>query len=150
MNDRSLTVLASIGLAVGGVLGMAGTFAPSASLPGLAWGIDGIALVLACSLLALRFFRMRQDIVAAGFLVFAIGECLLVSGAAMDLVRSAPSFGAGVGLFPTASFFRLSRPGRDVRRVDCDDTEGRCRPGRSVRVNGLQHRPAQLDCLGQM
>src|SRR6204780_5948596 len=99
MNDRSLTVLASIGLAVGGVLGMAGTFAPSASLPGLAWGIDGIALVLACSLLAVRFFRMRQDIVAAGFLVFAIGECLLVSGAAMDLVRSTPSFGAGVGLW---------------------------------------------------
>jgi hypothetical protein len=99
MNEKSLRVLASIGLAVGGALGMAGTFAPSASLRGLAWGVDGIALVLACSLLALRFFRMRQDIVAAGFLVFAIGECLLVSGAAMDLVRSTPSFGGGVGLW---------------------------------------------------
>ena len=31
MNDNSLRVLASIGLGVGGVLGMAGTFAPSAS-----------------------------------------------------------------------------------------------------------------------
>ena len=54
---------------------------------GLAWGIDGIALVMACSLLTLRFFRMRQEIVAAGFLVFAIGESLLVSGAAMDLAH---------------------------------------------------------------
>src|ERR1700735_1034838 len=99
MNDRSLRVMASVGLAVGGALGMAGAVPPAASLRGLAWGIDGIALVLACSLLALRFFRMRQDIVAAGFLVFAIGECLLVSGAAMDLVRSTPSFGAGVGLW---------------------------------------------------
>ena len=36
MNDKSLRVLASIGLAVGGVLGMAGTFAPSAALRGLA------------------------------------------------------------------------------------------------------------------
>jgi hypothetical protein len=99
MNDKLLRVLASIGLGVGGALGMAGTFAPSDSLRGLAWGIDGIALVMACSLLTLRFFRMGQEIVAAGFLVFAIGESLLVSGAAMDLAQSAPSFGGGVGLW---------------------------------------------------
>jgi hypothetical protein len=99
MNDKSLRVLASIGLGVGGALGIAGTFAPSASLRGLAWGIDGTALVMACPLLTLRFFRMRQEIVAAGFLVFAIGESLLVSGAAMDLAHSAPSFGGGVGLW---------------------------------------------------
>ena len=49
MNDKSLRVLASIGLIVGGALGTAGTFAPSASLRGLAWGIDGVALVIACS-----------------------------------------------------------------------------------------------------
>jgi hypothetical protein len=99
MNDKALRVLASLGLGVGGALGMAGTFAPSASLRGLAWGIDGIALVMACSLLALRFFRMRQEIVAAGFLVFAIGESLLVSGAAIDLAQSTPSFGGGAGLW---------------------------------------------------
>ncbi len=99
MNDKLLRVLASIGLGLGGVLGMAGTLAPSDSLRGLAWGIDGIALVMACSLLTLRFFRMGQEIVAAGFLVFAIGEGLLVSGAALDLARSAPSFGGGVGLW---------------------------------------------------
>lgn len=40
MNDKSLRVLASIGLGVGGTLGMAGTFAPSAALRGLAWGLD--------------------------------------------------------------------------------------------------------------
>jgi hypothetical protein len=99
MHDKSMRVLASIGLGVGGALGMAGTFAPSASLRGLAWGIDGIALVMACSLLALRFFKMGQEIVAAGFLIFAIGESLLVSGAAMDLAQSVPPFGGGVGLW---------------------------------------------------
>jgi hypothetical protein len=88
---------------------MAGTFAPSDSLRGLAWGIDGIALVMACSLLTLRFFRMGQEIVAAGFLVFAIGESLLVSGAAMDLVQSAPSFGGGVGLW-AAGLVLISAP----------------------------------------
>jgi hypothetical protein len=88
---------------------------------------------------------MGQEIVAVGFLVFAIGESLLVSGAAMDLVHSAPSFGGGIGLpylrrradhgfIATASFLRLSRPRRDIRWVDCDDIAGQCRRGSSVRV----------------
>jgi hypothetical protein len=109
MNDKSLRVLVSVGLGVGGALGMAGTFAPSASLRGLAWGIDGIALVVACVLLTLRFFKLGQDIVAAGFLVFAIGESLLVSGSAMDLVASAPAFGGGVGLW-AAGLILISTP----------------------------------------
>jgi hypothetical protein len=65
----------------------------------LTWGIDGIALVVACPLLTLRFLRMGEEMVAAGFLVFAIGESLVVSGSAMDLTRSIPSFGAGIGLW---------------------------------------------------
>ena len=99
MDNKSLRVLASIGLGVGGALGLAGSFAPSASLRGLAWGIDGIALVMACPLLALRFFRIGKEIVAAGFLVFAIGESLIVSGSAMELTRGVPSFGSGAGLW---------------------------------------------------
>jgi hypothetical protein len=95
-------VLASIGLAVGGILGMAGTFAPSATLRGLAWGIDGVALVMAGAILTVAFYRMGQDCVAAGFLVFAIGEGLILSGAAMDLDASVPSFGAGSSLWATA------------------------------------------------
>jgi hypothetical protein len=102
MNDKPLRVLASIGLAVGGALGMAGTFAPSSSLRGLAWGIDGVALVMASALLAVLFFRRGQDIVAAGFLVFAVGEGVILSGAAMDLAASVPSFGAGTGLWAMA------------------------------------------------
>ncbi|MGE3154369.1 MAG: hypothetical protein AB7G48_17235 [Nitrospiraceae bacterium] len=62
MNDRRLRVLASIGLAVGGVLGMAGTFAPSAALRGLAWGIDGVALVMAGTLLTVVCYRAGQEI----------------------------------------------------------------------------------------
>lgn len=102
MSDQQLRVLASVGLAVGGILGMAGTFAPSASLRGLAWGIDGVALVLAAALLTLMFYRMGQDLVASGFLVFAIGEGIILSGAGMDLTASVPSFGAGSGLWAVA------------------------------------------------
>src|SRR6266540_5285044 len=102
MNDKHLRVLAAIGLAVGGVLGMAGTFARSASLRGLAWGIDGVALVMASVLLTLRFYRKDQDIVASGFLIFAVGEGTVLSGAATNLAASVPSFGAGTGMWAVA------------------------------------------------
>jgi hypothetical protein len=102
MIDKNERALASIGLAVGGVFGMAGTFAPSASLRGLAWGIDGVALVMAGALLTIGFVRTGKDVVASGFLVFTMGEALILSSAAMDLVASVPSFGAGVSLWATA------------------------------------------------
>lgn len=102
MNDRQVRFLVLAGLAVGAVLGMAGTFAPSAALRGLAWGIDGVALVVATALLTVSYFRQGQDVVASGFLVFAIGEGLILSGAAMDLAASVPSFGAGISLWAAA------------------------------------------------
>ena len=102
MNDKRLRVLASIGLAVGGVLGMAGTFAPSASLRGLAWGIDGVGLVMAGALLTLSFYRKGQDLVASGFFVFTVGEGTILAGAAMDLAASVPSFGAGISMWALA------------------------------------------------
>ena len=102
MNDRGSRILASIGLAVGGLFGMAGTFAPTPSLRGLLWGIDGVGLVMASALLTLVFYRRGQDLVAAGFLVFAVGEGVILSGAAMDLVASVPAFGAGISLWALA------------------------------------------------
>ena len=102
VRDNGLRVLASVGLAVGGIFGMAGTFAPSASLRGLAWGIDGVGLVMAGAVLTLVFYRKGQDLVASGFLVFAVGEGIILSGAAMDLTASVPSFGAGTSLWALA------------------------------------------------
>jgi len=102
VSDWGLRVLAATGLAVGAVFGMAGTFAPSASLRGLAWGIDGVGLVMAAALLTLVFYREGQDLVASGFLVFALGEGIILSSAAMDLAASVPSFGAGTSLWALA------------------------------------------------
>jgi hypothetical protein len=102
MEDRRLRVVASCGLAVGGILGMAGSFAPSPSLRGLAWGIDGVGLVMACALLTIGFYRRGQDFVASGFLVFAVGQGLILSSAAMELAASTPSFGAGISLWALA------------------------------------------------
>ena len=100
--DRSVKILASIGLAVGGVFGIAGTFAPTSSLRGLAWGIDGLALMMASALLSVAFLRRGEDQVAAGFLVFLVGQSMIVSGAPMELAASVPSFGSGAGMWALA------------------------------------------------
>jgi hypothetical protein len=102
MSDERLRAVAAAGLVIGALLGMAGSFAPSPSLRGVAWGIDGIAIIVACALLAAHHARGGNMQLAAGFLVFLAGETLIVSGAAMDLVASAPAFAAGAGLWSAA------------------------------------------------
>ena len=94
MSDLRLRQIAAIGLVAGGLLGMAGTFTSSASWRGLAWGVDGTALVVAGALLTVHHFRRGNGLAAAGFLVFVAGETLILSGAAMALDASAPSFAA--------------------------------------------------------
>jgi len=99
MSDRGPRVIAPIGLVIGAVFGMAGTGVPSASLRGLLWGLDGIALIVATALLTIHHLRQGNDIVAAGFLAFVVGETLVLAGAAMALVASGPVLAAGVGLW---------------------------------------------------
>jgi len=97
-----LNILAAGGLALGGLLGLAGTMTAQPNLQALVWAIDGCALVMACALLALKFHQRGSEIVASGFLVFSIGEGVLLSGTAAQGVASIPSFGAGVALWATA------------------------------------------------
>ena len=79
VSGRQIQLIASGCLVVGAALGVAGTFVPSASLRGLAWGVDGVALVVAGALLTIHFVRIGHDLAAAGFLVFVAGETLVVS-----------------------------------------------------------------------
>jgi hypothetical protein len=98
-DDSRLRLIAEIGLVTGAVLGIAGTFAPSATLRALRWGADDIALIVASALLAVHHLRRGNSLAAAGFLVFFAGETLVLSGGAMTLEASAPSFAAGVALW---------------------------------------------------
>jgi hypothetical protein len=107
--DQSSRLVAPSGLVIGAVLGMAGTFVPSASLRGLFWGLDGIALIVATALLTIHHVRRGNDAVAAGFLVFVVGETLILSGADMVLAASGPLFAAGTGLW-AASLVLVSVP----------------------------------------
>jgi hypothetical protein len=97
--DSRLRPIAAIGLVTGAVLGIAGAFAPSASLRGLAWGADGAVLVVASALLAVHHLGRGTSLAAAGFLVFVAGEALVLSGSAMTPEASAPAFAAGVALW---------------------------------------------------
>jgi len=65
-------------------------------------GIDSVGLIVATALLALKYFRAGNDCVAAGFLVFAMGESVILSGTAATIEASVPSFGAGAALCSAA------------------------------------------------
>jgi hypothetical protein len=95
-------IIAVIGLALGGVFGMAGTFVAQPNLRAVFWAIDGVGLIVATSLLALHYFRKNNDLVAAGFLVYAIGEAVMLGGTAGALDASGPSFAAGTALWAAA------------------------------------------------
>ena len=100
MSNR-LSLLASASLVVEGVLGMVGSFSPTA-VRGIAWGLDGTALVLGAALIPVHHIRLGNEQLAAGFLVFIAGQTLVVSGSAMELSPSSATFGAGVGLWAVA------------------------------------------------
>ncbi len=99
--ERPSTV-APVCLVIGALLGLAGSFAPSDSLRGLAWGIDGTALIVAAALLAVYCMRRDYQFAAAGFLVFIAGQTLVLSGSAMSLQASSPLFAAGAALWAAA------------------------------------------------
>jgi hypothetical protein len=99
MHDRYGRILPAAGLVTGGVLGMAGSFAPSPELRGLAWGIDGIAIIVACAVLVIQNVQHGNARLATGFLVFLLGETVVTSAAAAPLDASGASLAAGTGLW---------------------------------------------------
>jgi hypothetical protein len=109
--NRSLDRIAAGGLLVGAVFGLAGTLAGSWHVQASLWAIDSVALVIATSLLALRYLRTGAEIVAAGFLVFAIGEGVLLSGTAAGPAASVPAFAAGTALWAAALALISAPPG---------------------------------------
>jgi hypothetical protein len=106
---RSANTVAAVGLSLGAIFGLAGTFATQPHLRSSAWAIDGVGLIVAAALLTVKFLKAENDFVAAGFLVFAIGEAVMLSGTAADLAGSVPAFAAGTALW-SASLLLISVP----------------------------------------
>ena len=100
---RSINVIAAVGLALGGTLGLAGAMVTQQNVQAILWAIDGAGLVMAAAMLAIKYLRTGNDVVAGGFLVFAIGEgVILLSAPAAGLAGSIPAFAAGAALWGTA------------------------------------------------
>ena len=107
MSEKLTKTIAAVGLFIGGIFGIIGSFVPSASFRGLAWGLDGVGLILATALLTAYYFRKGHDTLAAGFLIFAVGESLILSSNTVDLNENVSSFSAGTSLW-TASLLLIS------------------------------------------
>jgi hypothetical protein len=99
---RALNRIAALGLLTGAAFGLAGTLVGSPQLQASLWAIDSVGLVVATALLTLKYFRAGADVLAAGFLVFAIGEGVLLSGTAAGPSGSVPAFAAGTALWAAA------------------------------------------------
>jgi hypothetical protein len=104
-----LNVIAAIGLALGGLFGMLGTMVPARNLQSASWAIDGVGVVVGTTLLALKLFRKGSDLVAAGLLVFTIGESVMLAGTAATLAESVPTFASGTALW-SAGLLLTSAP----------------------------------------
>jgi hypothetical protein len=81
---------------------MAGTFVADPKLRAVFWGIDGLGLIVATAILALKNFRAGNDSVAVGFLIYSIGESVMLSGTPQPLDAMVPTFGAGAALWAAA------------------------------------------------
>ncbi|WP_181164954.1 hypothetical protein [Mesorhizobium sp. B2-9-1] len=95
----TLDLVAAIGLAIGGAFGLAGTFVANDALRETVWTIDGVGIVVATALLTMKYQRLGNDLVAAGFLTFLAGESLLLAGNAAGLQASVPSYAGGIALW---------------------------------------------------
>jgi hypothetical protein len=85
VSESRLRLIAACLLVIGAVLGMAGTFAPSTSLRGLAWGLDGTALIVATALLTVYHLRRGNDLPAV-----LINRSLALMSARADGWREGP------------------------------------------------------------
>jgi hypothetical protein len=101
-SSRAVDRVAAGGLLAGSGFGLAGTLVASPTLQASLWAIDSVGLVVATILLSIKCARAGADLVAGGFLVFAIGEGVLFSGTAGGPSGSVPPFAAGAALWAAA------------------------------------------------
>jgi len=98
MSRAQPRVLVSSALVLGALLGLAGSFAP-ASARGVLWGLDGTLLVVGSAMLCIEHAGRGNSTASAGFLVYVVGQALILSCSAMDLDATVPFFAAGSALW---------------------------------------------------
>ncbi|MCB0634765.1 MAG: hypothetical protein R2824_03365 [Saprospiraceae bacterium] len=102
-------LIASAGLAIGAVFGIAGSIFSAPITQIVLYEISSIGLTAGCALLAVKFIRDSKDYLATGFLLLAIAEAVMSSASSLGQVGGQPSFGAGMALYVPAFLF-ISMP----------------------------------------
>lgn len=85
------------GLAVGGMLGLGGTFVGQGAVQDVLYALSAVGLILASTLLAVGHASTGRWLAAAGFALLALGETRLLSPT--DAPGADASFAAGVLLY---------------------------------------------------
>jgi hypothetical protein len=99
-------ILIVVGLAVGDVLGLGGSFLPAGPPQNVALALSSLGIIMGSALFAAWFARQGHSIVAVGFALLALAESSSLSG--LFLLASAPTFpgaytfAAGVALYAVA------------------------------------------------
>ena len=99
MKKEPILIIAAIDFLTGCILGMAGSFVPSDIALNILWAIDSCGLILEAALLSVYLSKKGYDIVAAGFLIFAIAESIVFFSCAGELNANIPAFGTGACLW---------------------------------------------------
>lgn len=85
------------GLAVGAVLGFGGNFVPPGNIQSILFALSALGLILASVLLAIEHITAGHRIVAAGFVLIALGETRVLNPT--DAPEGEASFAVGVLLY---------------------------------------------------
>jgi len=146
-----MNLLAAVGLALGGALGLAGAMVSDQNVQAILRAIDSAGIVMASALLALKYFRTGNDVVAGGFLVFAIGEGVMLSGTAAGPAGSVSAFAAVRTDFSEFSQtgeqrdelrVRRGKQGRESDETCCNQAD---RDEHGVKCNGPNFRIGRID-----
>lgn len=110
MKEKAILNIAAAGFLAGCVLGMIGAVVPSDTARNILWAVDSCGLILAAALLTTYYFRKGEDVVAAGFIIFAIAESIIFFSCAGNLNENIPAFGTGTCLWALSIAVISSQP----------------------------------------
>jgi hypothetical protein len=98
-SGKPIVITAATGLVIGALLGLIGSIIPFDTFRNITWGIGSGSLILAALALVMFYFRKGWDLVAVGFLAYALAEAVVFSSCATSIGNNSGTLGAGVFLW---------------------------------------------------
>ncbi|MBK8505067.1 MAG: hypothetical protein IPL46_24405 [Saprospiraceae bacterium] len=99
MRQTNLILIACAGLAIGAIFGIFGSLVADPIMQILLYEISSVGLTSGCALLTIKYIQEKEELMAAGFLLFAIAEAVMSGGSAVGQIGGQAAFGAGLALY---------------------------------------------------